>query len=117
PIIRRRRPIHASRMLGYTILALFAVVQLAPVALMFMNSMKADADVLNRPIGLPSSVRVENYAEIWERANFSGYLLNSVIVTTCSVALLLLVASMLVFFFSRFDFPWENFFVVYLLIG
>jgi len=117
PIIRRRRPIHASRMLGYTILALFAVVQLAPVALMFMNSMKADADVLNRPIGLPSSVRVENYAEIWERANFSGYLLNSVIVTTCSVALLLLVASMLAFYLARFDFPWNKVIVVVFLIG
>ncbi|MGP5839070.1 hypothetical protein ACTXPN_16080, partial [Brachybacterium alimentarium] len=62
PVTRPRRRVHPSRMLGYAILVLFAVVQLAPVALMFMNSMKSDAEVLNRPIGLPSSVRVENYA-------------------------------------------------------
>lgn len=117
PTLRRRRPIHASRMLGYVLLALFAVVQLAPVALMFMNSMKSDADVLERPIGPPSSVRVENYADIWERANFSGYLLNSVLVTTCSVAVLLLVASMLAFYLARFDFPWNKAIVFVFLIG
>ncbi|MGO2863418.1 MAG: carbohydrate ABC transporter permease [Brevibacterium sp.] len=117
PVTRPRRRVHPSRMLGYAILVLFAVVQLAPVALMFMNSMKSDAEVLNRPIGLPSSVRVENYADIWERANFSGYLLNSIVVTTCSVALLLLVASMLAFYIARFDFPWNKIIVIGFLIG
>jgi raffinose/stachyose/melibiose transport system permease protein len=103
--------------LGYAALAAFAVVQLAPVLLMFLNSVKTDTEVLNAPIALPSSLQLDNYVEIWERASFSSYFLNSAVVTVCSVGLLLLISSMLAFYLARFSFPWNKVIVAVFLIG
>lgn len=113
----RPRPLRLGRMAGYALLAAFTVVQLGPVVLMFMNSLKSDLQVLKHPIGFPKEMLFSNYAEIWERANFSRYMLNSVIVTVCAVAVLLIVASMLAFYLARFDFPWNKVLLVVFLIG
>lgn len=114
---RRRRSPLTGRTLGYAVLIVFTVVQLAPVLLMVMNSLKSDQHVLTDPIGLPTDLLFSNYAEIWERANFSRFLLNSVVVTSCSVVILLLVSSMLAFYLARFTFPWNKALLVVFLIG
>lgn len=113
----RTRTLRPSRMAGYALLVTFTFVQLAPVVLMFMNSLKSDLEVLKHPLGLPKEMLFSNYAEIWERANFSRFMLNSVVVTICAVALLLIVASMLAFYLARFDFPWNKALLVLFLIG
>lgn len=117
PLRQRRRPVRPVRLLGYALLIAFAVVQLAPVLLMFMNSFKSDLEVLSNPIGWPSEFLFSNYAEIWSRANFSRYLLNSVVVTVLSVAGLVLVSSMIAYYLARFQFPWSRALLVVFLLG
>ena len=114
---RRRRRTRPGRMLGYAVLAVFAVAQLAPVALMILNSVKTDLHVLSDPLGLPSEFRLSNYAEIWQRANFSRYLLNSVVVTVASVAILLLIASMIAYYLARYDFAHNRILLLLFLLG
>ncbi|WP_152360984.1 carbohydrate ABC transporter permease [Microlunatus speluncae] len=113
----RRRPLRPARLLGYAFLILFAAAQLAPVLLMITNSFKTDLDVLNSPVGWPSTFRFENYAEIWQRADFGRYLINSVLVTAISVAALILIASMIAFYLARFDFRWNRALLVLFLLG
>src|SRR5690606_25143288 len=119
PTVRRRprRPVRIARLLGYVFLIAFAVVQLAPVLLMIMNSFKTDLEVLNHPVGWPEAFRFQNYAEIWDRADFGRYLVNSVLVTLISVAALVLIASMIAFYLARFDFPWNRALLVLFLLG
>lgn len=114
---RNRRPVRPGRMLGYAVLVLFAVVQLAPVVLMVINSLKNDLDVLNNPIGLPSTWEFSNYAEIWQRANFSRFLLNSVVVTGISVGVLVTIGSMMAFYLARFNFWWNRWLLIVFLLG
>lgn len=105
------------RVLGYAVLIVFAVVQLAPVVLMLVNSLKNDLDVLNNPVGLPSTWEFANYAEIWQRANFSRFMLNSVVVTLVSVAALVLIGSMMAFYLARFQFWWNKVLLAVFLLG
>lgn len=114
---KRRHRFVPSRTLAYAFLIIFAAVQLGPVLLMFMNSFKSDMEVISKPVSWPSSFMVSNYVQIWERAHFSRYMLNSAIVTVCSVLLLLLVASMLAFYLARFDFRWNKALLMVFLLG
>lgn len=114
---RRRRPAELGRLAGYAFLIVFAAVQLAPVLLMIVNSVKSDLEVLNNPVGWPAEFRFANYAEIWDRANFGRYLGNSVVVTLITVATLLVIASMVAFYLARFDFRWNRALLVLFLLG
>jgi len=114
---RERRRVRVTRLFGYAALIAFTLVQLAPAALMLLNSLKSDLDVLSNPIGLPAEWLFSNYAEIWQRANFGRYLLNSVVVTGSSVIVLILIASMMAFYLARFDFVWNRALLLVFLLG
>ena len=65
----------------------YAVVALVPLLIMVWNSFRTDQELVAEPLGLPVSPSLDAYREAWVEASFSTYFLNSVLVTTASVAL------------------------------
>jgi raffinose/stachyose/melibiose transport system permease protein len=63
------------------------VVALAPLLLMVLNSLRESREVLNNPLGLPSTVDLSAYGRAWREASFATYFRNSVAVTVLAVAL------------------------------
>ncbi|AIQ23050.1 sugar ABC transporter permease [Paenibacillus sp. VTT E-133280] len=86
-------------------LILWSLVVLYPVLWTFLTSLKDNQQVmLGKPWDFPSIFRFENYTNVWSRANFGDYFLNSIIVTVASTLLSLIMAATTAYILARFTF-------------
>lgn len=86
-------------------LILWSLVVLYPVLWTFLTSLKDNQQVmLGKPWDFPSVFRFENYTNVWSRANFGDYFLNSIIVTVASTLLSLIMAATTAYILARFTF-------------
>jgi raffinose/stachyose/melibiose transport system permease protein len=95
----------------------YAVVALAPLVLMVLNSLRAPRDVLNHPLGLPSTVDFSAYGRAWREASFATYFRNSVVVTVLAVALGTGVSVLAAYPLGRYRFRGSTLLSAYFLSG
>ncbi|MCZ8523031.1 MULTISPECIES: carbohydrate ABC transporter permease [Paenibacillus] len=109
-MIRPQSAALASRSLGsragyallYAVLTAAAVLQLLPLVWLLFFSLKNNQEVFNLPpLALPTELRWENYANVWNQGNISRYFINSVWMTVLSVLLTILLASFVTFAITR----------------
>lgn len=91
----RRSALFWAFILGYISLII------GPLALMVMSSFKTNREIFRDPLALPSVLHPENYAHAWDQAQFSTYIVNSLVVTGWSVTLTVLFATLAAFPLSR----------------
>ncbi|HWO74453.1 MAG TPA: carbohydrate ABC transporter permease [Bacillus sp. (in: firmicutes)] len=90
------------RMIGnHFILAIVSLFIIIPVIWVFVNSIKASADILLEPLSFPREFAFDNYIRAWSEAGFGTGFINSVIVTLISVTLIVLVSAMAAYVLSR----------------
>lgn len=88
---------------GAALLAL-ATVFFFPMVWMVMSSFKTDRAIFASPFALPESIDLSIWVEAWEIGNLGQYALNSAIVTSASVFLILVIGASAAFAFSRYRF-------------
>lgn len=94
------------RWLTFGLAVAFALVMLAPFALMVSTAFKPHAYVLEIPPKLiPEAPTLDNFVDAITTNDFGRYFLNSVFVATLSTMLSVSLASMLAFVFARYEFP------------
>jgi raffinose/stachyose/melibiose transport system permease protein len=98
------RRLIGSRPLFFALLAVLAVLYAFPLLWMTWSSFKTNSEIFSAPLALPETIDFNSWAEAWEVGNIGGYALNSVIVTTAAVLVILLFAALAAFAFSRFQF-------------
>jgi ABC-type glycerol-3-phosphate transport system permease component len=88
-------------LLGYALWVVY------PMLWMAFSSLKPDADIFRNPFAPPQlgELRLDNYAKAWTQASFGEYFLNSVIVTACSVFLIVALGALGAYALSRFRIP------------
>jgi ABC-type glycerol-3-phosphate transport system permease component len=90
----------------YAALVAGALLTTVPFFMMVSTSFKPQTFVLQVPPQLlPSHPTTANYAQAWASTGFAQYFLNSVVVSACTVAGVLLLGSMMAYAFARFEFP------------
>jgi multiple sugar transport system permease protein len=107
PRRRRRRP---GRVVGtvvaYLIVAAGAVLMVLPFVAALANSLKGYAQYIAvPPVFWPDPVAWENYAQVWERAPFGLYAVNSIVIATLSVVGNVLSSSMVGHALARMALP------------
>src|SRR5437868_5762743 len=81
---RRRR--HTSMLwLVHLPLLLLVVATLAPLFVLFVNSVKTDMDIKADPLGLPSSIQWGNFVAAWNTAGYTIAFRNSLLVCGATV--------------------------------
>ncbi|MGU3472594.1 carbohydrate ABC transporter permease [Paenibacillus sp. D51F] len=104
-----RRPLKLGSLAGWAVVWLFLIAVLVcvlyPVLFTGFGSFKTNNELLGSASILPADWRWGNYAEAWQRANFSRYTWNSVFLSVTSTALNLLVCSMGAYALARRHFP------------
>jgi len=83
---------------------------LFPLLWMLRCSLMTNETVFTEKSLIPKSLMFNNYVEAWVEGNFGYYFLNSVIYTVSVVVLIVLIASLAAYAFSRLRFPGRNFF-------
>lgn len=114
---RRRRPRSGAGPFTYLLGALVAVVYLAPLALVLLNSVKTEQESKVLTLSLPSAWQFQNYLEVLTSSQTKRYLLNSVVVTTGVVVGTILVAAMAAFVIARRPTRLSRGIYTFLLVG
>lgn len=101
----------------YVVLAMLAIVIIVPVAWVFLAAVKQNSEFYGNPWTLPASFYWQNFVDAWNAASMGSYMLNSVIVTALSLAILLVVALPAAYCLSRFRFRGGRFLNVAFMAG
>lgn len=100
-------PNRLSRHLLLALLAAYALWVVYPMLWVAYSSLKSDAAIFQEAFTLPSlgELHPENYSRAWRESRFGEYFLNSVLVTTASVALIVALGAMAAYALARFYHP------------
>jgi ABC-type glycerol-3-phosphate transport system permease component len=84
-----------------------------------INSFKDRLAIFSAPLALPfgDTFTLDGYATLGSSAHFELYFLNSLLVTTCSLVLILIVSSMAAFALAEYKFRFSLLTSLYLSIG
>lgn len=86
------------------ILVSFLFMVLVPLLWTVMQSFKSSQEFFADPWALPGALNMKNYISAWNKANMSGYFLNSVYVTLASTVFLMLFSVPCSYCLARFKF-------------
>lgn len=91
-----------SKWLKYVTICILLLIFIIPFYLMVINSFKTTQQFVSSPFSLPNKVDFHNYADAFKKMNFLNAIGNSTIITSISVALIMLTSSMAAYFLVRF---------------
>lgn len=104
PGIHKLSPV--AQILTYVVLVLGAAVLMVPFFWMLSTSLKREAEVMVWPVKwLPDKLLWNNYVEVFTRAPFGRYMLNSTILAVVAIVGQLIGSSISGFGFARMRFP------------
>ena len=87
--------------LTYFVLILFAILAIAPLLWLAINSFKTSQDYQMNRLGLPRRFFWQNYTQAWQRGHFGVYIINSIIYTSVTTVAILILSFMSGFAFSK----------------
>jgi raffinose/stachyose/melibiose transport system permease protein len=90
--------------LQYAICSLAALLVALPLVNVILGGFKSTGQLVQQPVGWPDPIHPENYTRVLGAASFWQQFLNSTLVTTLTVALVLVCASGAAFVFARLAF-------------
>ena len=99
------RRLVGSRPLFVAVMSLLALVYAFPLLWMAWSSFKTNREIFTSPLSLPASFDLSTWGEAWRVGHLGRYALNSTIVTSAAVLIILAAAGLAAFAFSRFQFP------------
>jgi len=76
------------------VLVFFAITALIPIFLVVINSFKPKLDIMANPLAFPKAISLNNYVRCWEVANFGSGFKNSIILSGCTVVIVLFAATL-----------------------
>jgi ABC-type glycerol-3-phosphate transport system permease component len=96
---------------------LLAILTLGPLLWLLSMSFRSRKEFAADPFGLPTSLYSENYLKIIQDDQMAQFLINSVIVTTIALILLLSTSVLAAYAIARINFKGRNFLFVLFLMG
>jgi ABC-type glycerol-3-phosphate transport system permease component len=95
------------KIISYVILIFGAFLSLIPFIWMVSTSLKTLGEALGTSF-FPSTMQFQNYIEAWRRAQFSEYIVNSVLITLITLAGELTFSILAAYAFAKMHFPGRN---------
>jgi raffinose/stachyose/melibiose transport system permease protein len=110
-------PFELSMLFKLVFLAVIAIIVMVPLLATLFGGFKSLGELRVNPFGLPRHWEWQNYADILFSARYWQLLRNSLIISTLTVALTLIVASMAAFTFAHIRFYGSSMLLSYLTLG
>ncbi|MCR4792131.1 MAG: carbohydrate ABC transporter permease [Lachnospiraceae bacterium] len=108
----------ARKIIIYVILVLWALLNLFPVYWMFTFSLKTNEEIFGKNlIGLPWDWKWSNYASAWNTGHMPLYFLNSVVVSVCAIALVIISSMMATYAITRLEWRFSRHVNAFFMLG
>ena len=107
----------ASHATVHAVLILFVFVSLAPLALIWMTSLKTTPEMSADPLGLPRNWVFSNFAVAWDTAHLGQYAVNSVLVAVPTLLIVLAGSSLAGYALAALRFPGRGLIFGVFLLG
>ncbi len=98
----------ARQIPSYLVLLAWCGFTVFAIGWIAMSSFKTNRQLFQEPLKLPPQLRFENYSTAWNAVDMSRYFLNSVIVVSVSVFLILAISAPAAYVLSRVKFRGSN---------
>ena len=103
---------------GYVALTIGAIIMVSPLLWALLLSLKSNAALVgNSGAALHGPYTSENYVAIFGNSSTMRWLLNSIVVSMCTTAGVLVLASLAGYGFGRLDFPFRRLLFIFVLLG
>lgn len=90
-----------GKVVTYTVLIIFTVLAIYPLAWLFMNSFKTTTEFQLNKLGLPGNPTFINYKDAWVRGKFGTLIFNSVFYTGITTIAVIVFSFMASFAFAK----------------
>jgi len=100
----KRKWFFSLKTVNYIVVLLVIVGVAYPLFWMVCSSLKTNGEIFRSAWALPQKFRFDNFVEAWKVGHFGKYFLNSGIVTSISVLIIVLISSMAAYAFARLEF-------------
>jgi multiple sugar transport system permease protein len=101
---------------GYAVMALCVMLAVFPFLYMVSLSLQSDADLFSGvPVLIPAELQFSNYVDIWQKAPFARFVLNSFIIAGGITVLHLIFDPLVGYVFAKMEFPGKRFLFIALL--
>ena len=82
-------------------LVFLSIFTLAPLCILFFNSLKSRFNLGLDSVGFPKEVLFSNYSKAWRQSQFADHMLNSAILVSCTVVAVLVLGGLAAFALAR----------------
>ncbi len=103
-----------NKLLQYILSFVFLVLMLFPFLLVFTNSLKDRISIVKDPLSLTPSAGLSNYISAFNTMKYGSAIVNSTIITTFSLLVIVVFSSMFAYFLVRWD--WKINKLLFLLV-
>ncbi len=115
--VREARRIPWGKIGSYAVLLVFAAIYLGPLLMLVNTSLKTNPSFMRNPIGLATEFELQNFVEAWHKANFAGYLVNSILYTVAGTTIFTLTALFVAFPIARGYVKYSNWILTMFVIA
>jgi raffinose/stachyose/melibiose transport system permease protein len=98
-------------------LALVAAFQLFPLIVLFINTLRTDAEIKKMPVGFPAAPSLANYPVTWEKGSYATAFRNSFFIGLCVIVIVLVLAGLGAYGLARLRMPGKSFLIGYFMLG
>jgi raffinose/stachyose/melibiose transport system permease protein len=114
-----RVPLRSGRVAVHGILLFYAALAVGPILLVLVNAFKTRRAIFADPLGFPDSrtFTTIGFDQVFSKSDFGLYFLNSLTVTTVSLALIVLMGAMAAWALSEYRFRGNTIIALYMAIG
>lgn len=113
--VKKRGPLLTA--VVHAILIFLAAFQLFPLVVLFINTLRTDAEIKQTPLGFPEHASFINYAETWMKGSYAVAFRNSIFIGVCVIAIVIVGAGLAAYGVARLKIPGRNFFIGYFMMG
>ncbi|MCR8472525.1 MAG: carbohydrate ABC transporter permease [Candidatus Korarchaeota archaeon] len=101
----------------YFVLIIFAIIFMFPLYWAIVSSFKMSGEIFTNPWGLPNKPVLDNYIKSWTLGGFFRAYINSGILTVSTVAIIVILSSMVAYPLSRYNFRGRNGLFYFIVAG
>ncbi|MEV0484775.1 carbohydrate ABC transporter permease [Streptomyces sp. NPDC050508] len=116
--VKQRTPLRPARVLLHTFLVVTSLAWLAPLLWAVYAALRPYSETSDKGyVSWPSTLNLDNFKNAFEQSDMTHYFVNTLIIAVPAVLLTLLLASMVAFYVSRFDFRLNIFLLLVFTAG